>query len=59
MFSDSAKDLYNKYHNAEVQVAKDYWLKCLEIRLASGIEKEHANYYINRIKSGREAKDNE
>lgn len=49
MFDKSAKDLYAAYHNAPSDGAKSYWYNCLKTRKDINIERERANYYLNRI----------
>ena len=49
MFDKSAKDLYAAYHDAPTDGAKAYWYSCLKTRKDINIERERANYYLNRI----------
>lgn len=57
MFQDSPKDLYNKYHDANNQTARDYWYTCLQVRLQTGFEKEKVKYYLNKINVAKAAAD--
>ncbi len=49
MFDKSAKDLYAEYHDAPNDSARAYWYNCLKTRKDINIEREKANYYLNRI----------
>lgn len=49
MFDKSAKDLYASYHDAPTDGAKAYWYNCLKTRKDINVEREKANYYLNRI----------
>lgn len=49
MFDKSAKDLYAEYHDAPNDSAKAYWYNCLKTRKDINVEREKANYYLNRI----------
>lgn len=49
MFDKSAKDLYASYHDAPNDSARAYWYNCLKTRKDINIEREKANYYLNRI----------
>lgn len=49
MFDKSAKDLYAAYHDAPNDGARAYWYNCLKTRKDINVEREKANYYLNRI----------
>ena len=49
MFDKSAKDLYNEYHLATNEAAREYWYQCLKTRMDINIERPRAQYYLNRI----------
>lgn len=49
MFDKSAKDLYAEYHDAPTDGARAYWYNCLKTRKDINVEREKANYYLNRI----------
>lgn len=49
MFLQTPKDMYDKYHHATNDGAREYWYKCLQVRLQTGVEHEKVRYYLNRI----------
>lgn len=49
MFAKTPKELYNEYHDATNDTARQYWYQCLQTRLQTGIDREKCQYYLQRI----------
>lgn len=49
MFAKTPKELYNEYHDAKNDMARQYWYQCLQTRLQTGIDREKCQYYLNII----------
>lgn len=55
MFAKTPKELYNEYHDATNDTARQYWYQCLQTRLQTGIDREKCQYYLNIIDTAAQA----